>query len=238
MLDIETLRRLPGTQVVGADGERVGKVVDVYGSATRGGTFATVSTGLFGTGASFFPLAGAELRGGELVVPHSKDTIKHAPRVEHDEDLTPEEEVRLFAHYGLTAAGPAAPDADPATMTLSEERLRVGTERVVTGRARLRKYVVAETVTQTVPLLHEELRVVREPIAPGDPVTVAAAGAPLSEEEHEVVLFAERPVVEMEVVPVERVRLDTLTVAGEETVTGEVRKEHVELEETDRSPAP
>ncbi len=48
--------------------------------------------------------------------------------------------------------------------------------------------------------------------------------------EHEVVLHAERPVVEKEAVPVERVRLDTETVCGEQTVSDEVGKEQIEVE--------
>lgn len=53
-------------------------------------------------------------------------------------------------------------------MTVSEERLNVGTERREAGRARLRKYVVTENVTQTVPVQREEVRVEREPITEGN----------------------------------------------------------------------
>jgi stress response protein YsnF len=76
----------------------------------------------------------------------------------------------------------------------------------------------------------EEVRVEREPITDanrGD----ALSGADITEEEHEVVLTEERPVVTTEAVPVERVRLGTETVTDRETVTGEVRKEQVELDD-------
>jgi hypothetical protein len=56
----------------------------------------------------------------------------------------------------------------------------------------------------------------------------------LSEEEHEVTLHAERAVVDKEVVPVERVRLDTETVTSQETVTEDVRKEHIEHDGADQ----
>jgi uncharacterized protein (TIGR02271 family) len=115
-------------------------------------------------------------------------------------------------------------------MTRSEERLRVGTERVEAGRARLRKYIVTENVTQTVPVSHEEIRVEREPITDGN-VDAATDGPAISEEEHEVVLHAERPVVGKETVPVERVRLDTETVTEQETVSDEVRKEQIDLDD-------
>ena len=115
-------------------------------------------------------------------------------------------------------------------MTRSEEHLRVGTEKVEAGRARLRKYVVTEQQSVQVPVSREEVRVEREPITDanrGD----ALSGADITEEEHEVVLHDERPVVTTEAVPVERVRLGTETVTEQETVTGEVRKEQIELDD-------
>ncbi len=132
------------------------------------------------------------------------------------------------ATVGHDTSGPTTDDA----MTRSEEQLHVGTERREAGRARLRKYVVTENVTKTVPVSHEEVRVEREPITDanrGD----AYDGPAISEEEHEVVLHAERPVVEKEAVPVERVRLDKETVTTNETVSGEVRKEEIEVEGVD-----
>ena len=80
-------------------------------------------------------------------------------------------------------------------MTRSEEHLRVGTEKVEAGRARLRKYVVTEQQSVQVPVSREEVRVEREPITDanrGD----ALSGADITEEEHEVVLHEERPVVD------------------------------------------
>lgn len=114
-------------------------------------------------------------------------------------------------------------------MTRSEEQLRVGTENVETGRARLRKYVVTENVTTTVPVSHEEVRVEREPITDADAAGTVRGGE-LGEEEQEVTLHAERPVVDKEAVPVEKVRLDTETVTDEEKVTEQVRKERIEAE--------
>jgi uncharacterized protein (TIGR02271 family) len=108
----------------------------------------------------------------------------------------------------------------------------VGTEAVETGRARLRKHVVTENVTRTVPVSHEEVRIEREPITDanrGD----ALDGPTLSEEEHEVTLHAERPVVEKETVPVERVRLATDTVTEDQQVDAEVAHEEIEQVEGD-----
>ena len=127
---------------------------------------------------------------------------------------------------GRDTSGPTTDDA----MTVSEEQLRVGTERREAGRARLRKYVVTENVTQTVPVQHEEVRIEREPISDAD-VADTTSGPSISEEEHEVVLHEERPVVETETVPVERIRLGTETTTDQETVSEEVRKERVEVDD-------
>src|ERR1700761_1846067 len=127
------------------------------------------------------------------------------------------------AESGTGAAGGRCAGTDDA-MTRSEERLNVGKETVQAGRARLRKHVVTENVTRTVPVSHEEVRVEREPITDANRDD-AVAGEPISEDQHEVTLRAERPVVEKEAVPVERVRLTTDTVTEDAQVNESVRKE-------------
>jgi hypothetical protein len=70
----------------------------------------------------------------------------------------------------------------------------------------------------------------REPITDANR-DAAYSGGDITEEEHEITLRAERPVVSTEAEPVERVRLGTETVTGTETVSGQVRKEQVELDD-------
>jgi stress response protein YsnF len=149
-------------------------------------------------------------------------------------------------------AVPAAPPAGPSTtaapatdgaMTRSEEQLRVGTERIATTRARLVKYVVTEEVQITVPIRREEIRVEEVPLGvadvhPGEslltadqaPSYSAAPGLP-----DEIILHTERPVVTVEVVPTERVRLRTELVEGQETVSGQVQREQIVVDQ-DRAP--
>jgi uncharacterized protein (TIGR02271 family) len=134
----------------------------------------------------------------------------------------------LEGHRGTVGHDTSGPTTDNA-MTRSEEHLQVGTQRVEAGRARLRKYVVTENVTQTVPVSHEEVRVEREPITDAN-MPNAMDGPAISEEEHEVVLHAERPVVSKEATPVERVRLDTQTVTEQQQVSEQVRKEQIEVD--------
>lgn len=154
----------------------------------------------------------------------------------------PAETTNTSARYTGTGTGPAGttgtvageghdtpgPNTDEA-MTRSEERLDVGTTSQEAGRARLRKYVTTEEQTVTVPVKKERAVLETEPITEANREE-ALSGGDITEDEHEVVLQEERPVVSKTVEPVERVKLGTETVTDEETVTEEVRKEHIEAE--------
>jgi uncharacterized protein (TIGR02271 family) len=252
--NIDTLLNAGGN-VLSADGDRIGSIGQVYADDETGQpSFVTVKTGLFGTSESFVPLESARTEGNDIVVPYSKDQVKDAPRVAEDGHLEPTEEDQLYTYYNLgggtshratpsptgtadtgertgtvghDTSGPTTDDA----MTRSEEQLRVGTEKQAAGRARLRKYVTTENVTKTVPVQREEVRIEREPITDAN-VGAAMDGPAISEEEHEVILHEERPVVEKETVPVERVRLDKDNVTENVTVNEEVRKENIDTDGT------
>jgi uncharacterized protein (TIGR02271 family) len=86
--------------------------------------------------------------------------------------------------------------------------------------------VVTENQTVTVPVTREEVRLEREPIVDGDR-GAALDAADLSEEDHEIVLTEERPVVQKETVPVERVRLEKESVTTQQQVTEDVRHEEI-----------
>jgi uncharacterized protein (TIGR02271 family) len=248
-MNISDPQSVAGKDVIGADGEKIGKVEDLYFDRdTDQPEWISVTTGFFGTHRSLVPLAQASDEGTGLRVPYSKEQVKEAPHYDPGQELSEEEEADLFRHYGMSYAGqssgtPAAPPAPPTSagtddaMTRSEERLQVGTERAETGRARLRKYIVTENVSKTVPVSREEVRVEREPITESNRDT-ALSGAELSEQEHEVTLTEERPVVSKETVPVERVRLGKEKVTGEQEVSEEVRKEQIETDDQSGSQRP
>ncbi|MGY2127981.1 DUF2382 domain-containing protein [Blastococcus sp. SYSU DS0617] len=257
MIGTDTLDRVIGKDVYDEAGQKIGSAGEVYlDDETGQPEWVTVRTGMFGTKESFVPIRDADLTNDGLRVPVSKDRVKDAPKIDTDGHLSPQEEQELYRYYGMgtgtqattgrtdtgvaggmttdqnqhgtvgrDTSGPTTDDA----MTRSEERLNVGTRSEETGRARLRKYVVNENVTQTVPVTHEEVRVEREPITDGN-VGNAMDGPAISEEEHEVTLHADRPVVEKEAVPVERVRLDKTTVTDQEQVSADLRKEEIEVD--------
>ena len=114
-------------------------------------------------------------------------------------------------------------------MTRSEEELKVGKTQRDAGTARLKKYVVTENVTQTVPVQREEVRVEREPITDANK-DAALSGPEITESEHEVTLTEEQPVVEKRTVPKERVRLSKDTHTEEEQVSEQVRKEQIDTD--------
>jgi uncharacterized protein (TIGR02271 family) len=244
MLDQHQINQVQGSDAYGADGSKIGSVGQVYlDDQTGQPEWVSVNTGLFGMNESFIPLADASFTGDRLTVPYDKNKVKGAPNVASDGHLSPDEERELYSYYGVgysdiattgytdtPAVGydTSGPTTDNA-MTLSEEQVQVGVQRREAGRARLRKYVVTENVTQTVPVRREEVVIEREPITDAN-VGAATSGPAISEEEHEVVLHEEVPVVQKTVQPVERVRLDTREVTTEQTVTEQVRKERVETD--------
>lgn len=118
-------------------------------------------------------------------------------------------------------------DREDASVVRHEEQLNVGTQERETGRARLRKYVVTDHETVDVPVEREEVSVERTPIRDGQ----ARPGAgTIGEEEVEVSLHEERPVVEKEAVAVEEVGLNKETVRDTQKVEADVRKEQVDVE--------
>jgi uncharacterized protein (TIGR02271 family) len=258
-----------GQELRGSDDEKLGKIEQIYLDAETGEPeWALITTGLFGTKQSFVPLRDASRSGDGVTVPFDKATLKDAPRVDPDGQLSQREEAELYRHYGLQYSenqsgsglpeGEATADATgdvtdrlhndraeetvgrdvsgPTTddaMTRSEEELRVGTRERESGRVRLRKYVVEDEVSQTVPVRREQVRVEREPITDanvGDP----HSGPEISSEEHEVVLHEEEPVAEKRVVPKERVRLDKDVQTDERQVAETVRKEQLDVDEDAR----
>ncbi|MFD9739139.1 DUF2382 domain-containing protein [Umezawaea sp. NPDC059074] len=134
---------------------------------------------------------------------------------------------------GQRATGQRGTASGQESMTRSEEQLKIGKEQVETGRVRLVKHTVTEQQNITVPVSHEEVRVVREPITGGG----APRGRAFGDEEAEVVLHEERPVIGKETVAVERVGLGKETVTEQRTVSGEVRKERIDVVD-DTKPTP
>jgi uncharacterized protein (TIGR02271 family) len=241
MADTQTIAEWRGQDLVDTNGDKIGTIDEIYiDRQSERPEWALVKTGLFGGKGTFVPLQQANPTGEGVQVPFDKGHVKDAPNIEPDGELSPDEERTLYRHYdvdygddrgestGRDTSGPTTDDA----MTRSEEELNVGTASKETGRARLRKYVVTEEVQTTVPVQREEVRVEREPITDAN-VDDATSGREISEEEHEVTLHTEEPVVEKRAVPKERVRLDKDVVQEEREVSDTVAKEQIEVDGVD-----
>jgi uncharacterized protein (TIGR02271 family) len=257
---IDTVQSWQGRTMVDPAGDKLGTIDAIYlDDETGQPEWATVTNGLFTAKTAFVPLAQAQPMGDSVQVPYDSQQVTDAPSPSADGQLSQDEEAALYRHYGLdysehrsdsglpagerdrdgdgvyddvpdTAVGrdTSGPTSDDA-MTRSEEELRVGTQTRERGRARLRKHVVTEEQQVTVPVQREEVRVEREPITDAN-IDAATSGPAISEEEHEVTLREETPVVEKRAVPKERVRLDTETITEERQFAEEVRKEQIEVD--------
>jgi stress response protein YsnF len=210
---------------------------------------------------------GVELVDGGVRVAVAADAVRRAPQVDDDRELTRADEQELLHHYGIdqpaepprrdtepdrdTDTDPdlgsrVASDPEPGAMTLSEERVRVGTTTVPTSRAVLRTTRVVEDRTFSVPLGRDQVEVAYEPLpdrGPGPVTAQAPQGSPQPRTDQQtrtgpdaddddgwVVLYEERLVVRTEWVPVERVRLGTVGVQGEEVVNVDLRRERIDVD--------
>lgn len=252
----ETIETLRNSTVFGTDGEKIGKVGELYLDAQTGEpTFVTVNTGFFGTNESFIPVDKARYAGEEIHVPYTKEFVKDAPSIAEDGELSPAEEQRLYEYYSLSAgtatAGTAtagvanterpATDAQAAQATATaengdvvahEERLNVGTatSATQTGQVRLRKVVRTETETVEVPVRKEEIVVERTNLKDGEVVENYNFDSAEAQADVTVTAHEERPVVSTETVATERVSVGKEVHTDTERVSADVRKEEIVVE--------
>lgn len=221
---------LAGLEVVDRRGERLGRVRQVYRDGAELG-WVGVRGNLFGTEEVLVPLGGAVLEDDVIGVTVHRSRFQAAPRRRPDAELHDDERDQLREYWAEEPAEEPEPAAEApvpeeaGVMTAFQERLHVETERVPRSRVRLQKVVVTEQRTLTVPVRREEYRLIREPITDAEPVAGGAIGA----DEQEVVLYEERVVVTTEVVPVERIRLVKEEVVETREISGEVRRERIDL---------
>jgi uncharacterized protein (TIGR02271 family) len=232
------LDEMRGAPVYDNDGDKIGKVEEIYyDQQTRVPEWIGIGTGFFGTKRVLVPVKGAAPHDDGLMVAYSKEQVKDSPDIDEDE-ISQQCESDLATHYGLgyseqrsetglTEGGPSgrgtARDEDQA-VTRSEEEIEVGKRPVEAGTARLRKWIETEPVALDVQLNREVARVTRERI--DQPV----GEHDFEEEEVEVPLHAEKPVVQKQAVAKERVGLEKDVQTEKQTVEDEVKKERVEVE--------
>jgi len=226
-----------GMEVTDLDAVPIGRIMGIYPVAdSSAAQWAAVA--LPGSGAVVLvPLGEAIAVFGEIQVPYRFAHVQYAPTAPTTEMLSRADLSAAIGHYHPPAAGPGdASDGAELVIIRSEEQVRTGVEAVPVRRIRLRKYIVTEERTITVQLRHEEFRIEQEPIpdpeagtvAPGDTGEVDVHLGPGDDRDVTMLLYAERPLISTEVVPVERIRVSKYVVSDEQTVSAAVRREVVE----------
>jgi hypothetical protein len=139
--------------------EKIGRIGQIYlDDETSEPTWVTVKTGLFGTSESFVPLFHARIEGNDIIVDYDEETIKNAPRIEADNDLTPREELELFRYYSQSAVrGTSDRDdtfdrnsrdwndtADPDARRAAESHVSEERASDAPRHGRLRRYIVTK----------------------------------------------------------------------------------------------
>lgn len=146
-------------------------------------------------------------------------------------------------------------DRESGSMVLHEEELRIRTERIPTGRVTFRKRIVTEERTVVVTVRREELEIVEEdlnvdtasdrgteatadPLLTGDHLRGEGSGdssdlTHRGDGDLEIMLYAERPVVTLETVATERVRVRRSSITEDQAVTAEVLREEAVVERDD-----
>jgi uncharacterized protein (TIGR02271 family) len=226
-------------------------VIPVIGPAIAGGTLGVILTNAVG-GAAALGIAGAligwgipeedakyyeaEVKAGRfLVTVDAADRKDEAWAILHKHggysksqaaDAGAKGGKRTVRAAANTSAGVAAATAGTAgkALQLKEEQLKVNKRRVPKGEVEVRKEVVTEQKTITVPVEREEVVVERRP-ARGR----AAAGA-IAAETIRVPVSEEKVDVRKEAVVTGEVAVGKRKVAGTRTVADTVRKEQLRVE--------
>jgi uncharacterized protein (TIGR02271 family) len=225
-------------------------------------TWGLVRTGLLGSRQTLVPLDQATVPlavmvsgAGSVQVPFESAAILDAPSVAVGEEISEATAIALRRYYGLgdpaapaegdhgtsgtesldagaaaaktTAAMTSASTEPSGTMIRSEEELRIRLRRRA-RRVRVQRYVVTDYVTTTIPVRREELRLEEALVDEASRTTPPA----LPGDSWEMVLHHEEPVVARRVVARERVRLHVQTVTEHRRISGEVRKECIEVDDS------
>jgi hypothetical protein len=227
---------MTGRAVTGAEVTEAGVTeAGVTGvGVTEAGVTGAGVTGAGVTGAApepHPPVSGAPEREGNRDAEQGWPVV-HTPRGPTD----PTRRTDPAAEAGDAGAA-AEPGGAGPVVTRSEEELVVS-RRTRLRRLRLRKYVVTEYVTRTFPVRREQVRL--EEVAAD---TVVDGGADDWDDpardgatQLEVVLYREEPEIRLRSVPVERARLVKRLVSEQRTITEELRKERIEIDEPPSRP--
>jgi uncharacterized protein (TIGR02271 family) len=100
----EVLERYSGYEVYDRDGDKIGKVDELFLDENDRAEYLGVKRGFLGLeGTSLIPWEAARVNEDErrIEISAEKETVKNGPSYDNDQEITPEYEERVHSHYGL-----------------------------------------------------------------------------------------------------------------------------------------
>jgi uncharacterized protein (TIGR02271 family) len=234
--------RFAGYEVYDPNGEKIGKVDDLFVDESDQPEYIGVKMGFLGTSSTLIPwdvVSNADDEGRRIELSVDKATAKSGPAFDDDREITPEFENQVYSYYGLQGAstteesgsyeayqGTETTEEDELRVQRTEEELRAGTTEREAGAVQVRKRVRTDTEQVEVPTRHEEVSVERVPVEEG-----AATEAQIGDDEVSIPVTEEEVVVEKRPVAKEEVRIRKDVVEDTEVVEEDVRREEVDVDD-------
>jgi uncharacterized protein (TIGR02271 family) len=226
-----------GHDVVDNTGNKIGTLECLWTDHNNEPAFLGVRTGWLMGKTHVVPAHEAQVseNGRRLKLPYDTERVKAAPAYEPGVELDDRTENEIYSYYGIRPsqprqaqqqAGRTAGSREQASVTLSEEELKVGKRQVEYGGVRLRKIIRTEVVNQPVELQREEIVVERVPAGQG----TQARGKSFEQEEVYIPLRREEAVVQKETHVREEVRVSKRSEKERQHIQERVRKEDVQVE--------
>jgi uncharacterized protein (TIGR02271 family) len=251
------LERITGYNVYGKNHEHIGRVSAIWTDQSSRPAYLGIKTSWLMGKTHVVPAYGATVNPQDemILLPYLEEDVKNAPSFDPEAELDFDKEREVHTYY--RERGPHLPElereetsatmqgemerqtppeiprretartaqTEQAGMALHEEQLKVGKRQVEMGGVRLRKIVRTETVNQPVELRREEVVVERVPAHER-----SAGEKAFQNEELFIPLWREEPVVEKETRVREKVQARKTAETERRDVSGEVRREDVEIQ--------
>jgi uncharacterized protein (TIGR02271 family) len=232
--------RFADYEVYDPNGEKIGKVDDLFVDENDQPEYLGVKMGFLGTKSTLIPweIASANEEQHRIEVSVEKDRAKDGPTFDDDQDITPEYENEVRSYYGLESLEASEEgggygeyydesDEDELRVQRTEEELRAGTREREAGGLNVRKRVRTDREQLRVPKRREEVHVDRVPVEEGR----EASEAEIGEDEVRMPVTEEEVVTEKQPVAKEEVRIRKDAVEEEEVVEEDVRREEVDVDD-------
>jgi sporulation protein YlmC with PRC-barrel domain len=109
MSGLENVSQWRGQDIVGSDGDKIGKLEEVYvDTETDEPVFGAVQVGMIGKHRwAFVPLEGASVGQDHLQVHADKKQVKDAPSIEPKGELARQQEEDIYGYYGMSYQPPS-----------------------------------------------------------------------------------------------------------------------------------